>query len=162
MSIEGIDDIYECDEYGEIGDRMGWLLYGSVTPEDVEQFINEDWDVLDATHPEYGNHAGNFDAIECYVRKVPTQDGGGWRYAYTGSPGPGARKCVRVEFYSSWGRWCVNHPYEPASTGVPVTQVSDPPWPQVLDNHVYLCAPCSRSFRERYDAAMRAALRCDA
>lgn len=158
MSIEAIDDIYECDGDGVGGSRMGWLLYGAeVTPEDVETFINTDEDVLDATHHEFGNHVGDFEAIECYVRKVPTRDGG-WRYAYTGTPGRGARKCVRVEFHSSWGHWCVNHIYEPASTGIPVEQVEDTPWPMVSRGYVHLCRPCATSFRERMDAA-RAALR---
>lgn len=149
--ITGIDEIHEDDGDGGFYGLMGWLLYGDVDALDIEHFMgSEDMD-------EHSPDGGSWDVEEMYVRKVPNQNGG-WRYAFTGGPGRGARKCVRVERHTFWGHWCVNHIYEPASTGVPVAQVSDPVWPMVLNGYVYLCRPCSTSFHERRDAAIKAHL----
>lgn len=149
--ITGWDEIYEDDGCGGVSSLQGWLLYGDVDDRDIELFLG-DYDVEDA-FPD----GGDWDIFpDTYVRKVPRENG--HAYVYANGPGRGARKCVRLERHSSWNRWCVNHIYEPASTGVPVSQVSDPPWPLVLDGYVYLCRPCSASFHERRDAAIKAAL----
>jgi hypothetical protein len=167
MSVTGVDEIREADG-DELGGIMGWLLYGDVTHDDVELFMAEEpaeW------FPEGVD--GGWEVEEVYVRKVPREYG--WAYVY-GGPGRGARKATKIERHYSWGQWCMNHIYEPASTGIPVEQVLDPIWPMVLahitsperrlphrgkqdgDALVYLCRPCATKFRERQDAARREAL----
>lgn len=168
--IEGIEDVYEWDGDGP-GSHMGWLLYGDVDCDDVDLFLAD----AAEQHPD----GGDWNVImDTYVRKVPRPDG--FIFAYTNTPGRGARKCVRIERHWFWGYWCTNHPYEPASTGFPVSQVADPPWPKVLtrivpaerrrerkswrgevlpqdgEPTVYLCRPCSTSFTERRADAVRA------
>ncbi len=169
--ITGSDVILELDG----GGPMGFLLYGDdIDLDEIEVFLStevEEWWYDEG--PEDG-----FDVLaECYVRKVPItsgEDEGSMRYVYANTPGPGARKCTRVEAYSSWGYWCMNHIFEPASTGIPVERVADPIWPMVLaritsaeerarhpdwtrprdgNATVYLCSDCARAFHAREDRA---------
>lgn len=155
MSVVQVDPIYESD--GDIGGLMGWLLYpergSEVTFDDVEAFMAE----VDEDFPDGVD--GGWEVEDVHVRKVPRE--WGFVYAYSG-PGPGARKATKIEQVHSWGHWCVNHIYEPASTGIPVENVLDPPWPMVVGSgsqaYVYLCRPCSDSFHERQRAATAAAL----
>lgn len=166
--ITDYEDVYELDSDGETGPHMGWVLYGDVDPFELDLFLGE-WEV-----EEQSPDGGDWDAVECYVRKVPIRATGGWRYVYANNPGPGARKCLLIERNWFWGHWCMNHIYEPASSGFPVDQVKNPIWPMVnvrisppehrrphargpLDGEamVYLCRPCATKFTERRDEAVR-------
>ena len=164
------DPILDLDS----GHPMGFLLYGNVTPDDVDLFLADEKCI------EAFPDGADFNVTETYVRKVPATDENGYpctRYAYSDQPGPGAQKALRVEEHQTWGFWCVNHIYEPAASGVTVESVLDPPWPKVLTHitpperrrthatrpqdgypTVYLCWDCSRSFLQRQDAARAAEL----
>lgn len=168
--ISGCEEIHDLDG----GNITGFLLYGDVDHDDIEAFMGSA-ELADAFYD--GGPVGGFEVTECWVRKVPIRGGEneGWsRYVYTDTPGPGARKCVRIEEHTSWGRWCMNHIYEPATTGISVERITDPIWPIVLTHiispearaarahwrgpmdglpMVYLCADCARSFREREQRA---------
>lgn len=117
----------------------------------------------------------DWDVTFTWVRKVPRE--WGYNYVYANGPGPGARACVRVELAFVTNHWCVNHPFEPGNTGIPVEQVLNPPWPKVLahivaperrrpesrwpqdgDAYVYLCRDCCASFSARRAAARAEAL----
>lgn len=170
--IDSVESIYELDGDDVGGYQMGWLLYGDVTPEDLDLFLNEGEGFEEAE----SMGTSDFDAEETWVRKVPLR-GGGMRFVYATSPGPGARKCLRVEPARAPIGWCVNHVYEPATTGIPVGQVLDPPWPKVLayitpperrreharhpqdgEAYVHLCWDCARKFHARRDEARARAL----
>lgn len=145
--IADVDPIIDLDG----GGAMGWLLYG--TPEapvddlDLEVFLGTD-DVTDAFP--HGTDLG-FEATWTYVRKVPTQDEYGYpmtRYVYADSPGPGARRCLRVEKVEFWGHWCHNHIWEPATVGIGLDQVvlESVIWPFV---HVRISAPSKNEWADR-------------
>jgi hypothetical protein len=159
--ITGVDPILD----GDSGSPMGFLLYGDVDALDVELFMG------DGEVEEWFADGADFDVTECYVRKVPCRNEDsavGMTYVYANKPGRGARKCWRIEQNTSWGKWCMNHIYEPAQTGIPVDRVLDPIWPLVLahivpaerrsahargpqdsEPYVYLCRDCARKFEER-------------
>lgn len=171
MSVIDLDPIYETDG-DELGGLLGWLLYGDVDLDDIELFMASE-DVAD--HFPDGV-AGGWEIFETYVRKVPRVFG--YEYVYTSGPGRGARKATRIEQNHSWGYWCINHIWEPASIGIPVEQVADPLWPMVLARitaperrrehartpedgpaYVYLCRTCATGFHERRALAEREARR---
>lgn len=172
--IAKIEEIREMegDEVG--GSVIGFHLYGDVDHDDIELFMaDEDLNEWFPTGVD-----GGWEITETYVRKVPLRDGGGYRFVYATGPGPGASKVVRLEPNHSWGFWCMNHIYEPASTSIPIEQVSNPIWPMVLARitpperrrahargpqdgaaYAYLCRPCATSFHTRMAAARAAAIK---
>lgn len=150
----------KVDEIHELGDGglMGFLLYGNPDVTDVELWLAEAAEEYDGYGIMEDAAEDGWDIVPTYVRKVPhREEGEPWsgemKYVYQSTPGPGAAQCVRVEPFSAWNRWCANHIYERAQSGVPVESVLDPEWPRVRDGYVHLCGTCSRSFRARTEVA---------
>lgn len=148
----GYDEIFDDPD----GSLMGYLLYGEdIDLFDVEWFLATEHHEMRSARDHEGRPTapqGGWEVTECWVRKVPGSDGygGTWMtYHYQDQPGRGARKCVRVERHHSWGHWCHNHIYEPATTGFPVERVTQDPdlaqaliWPFIQTRIV---APTDRS-----------------
>lgn len=151
------DEIHELDDNG----LMGFLLYGEPTIEDVELWLATEGQDYDGYGIFETAETNGWDIVPTYVRKVPHHDGYGYgtmKYVYQNGPGPGASRCVRVEPFTAWDRWCANHIYERASVGIPVEQVKDPVWPRVRDGYAHLCSACARSFHARMEVARAEAL----
>ena len=116
------EPIHELDYDGEIGNNMGYHLFGHVDHDTVEAFmafIEQEYG-----YPEW-SPVGGWDVEHTYVRKVPIRDGGGSRYVYTGTPARGAYAVTKIERYSFWMHWCHNHPLDGATTGILEANVSD-------------------------------------
>ena len=162
---------YEVDDNGYFGELLAFNVRGhGHHPDVIDQF-------LDAMRTEGYADSGDWEIREDWLRKVPHPDGGS-RHTY-GTPGRGARAVTVIERSRSWGRWCINHPYEPAVVGHSASQVIDgealvtqrladleseidPRWDvarhQGMGGYVYMCRECSTSFGERLRAARREAL----
>ncbi len=159
MSRVAYDDIYELGSDGELGDRMGWLLYDTTLDlDDIEVWIDNraadgDLDTWDGERD-----GGGWDVMPCWVRKVPLPDGGS-RYQYEDAPARGARACLRVERNNGPRHWCWKHPYEPWQTGFPASDFIDPPLPIMPDGYLCMCADCARDHRERMAAARAEVIR---
>lgn len=120
---------------------------------------------------------GSWDIREDHLRHVPGEHM--TRHVYSG-PGRGARPVTVVERTRFWGWWCYRHPYEPATSGAPATQIIDgealvearlallnaaeEPRPDVhaprhgMPGYIYMCRDCAHDHYDRLNAARREAL----
>ena len=163
MSDVDYEASYEYDPgYGFTGDILAYNLHGhGLDLDDIEGFLRDRYD-------ENEIEAGGWEVREDWMRKVPTPSGD--LAHHYGKPGRGARAVTVLEQPSQWGRWCVNHPMEPAKVGRHVSQTTDgagivarrlaeladeiDPRPDVDDRgYVYLCRECSADFDARLTAA---------
>ena len=168
MSDVDYEASYEYDPgYGFTGDILAYNLHGhGLDLDDIEGFLRDRYDDNEI-------EAGGWEVREDWMRKVPTPSGD-FAHHY-GKPGRGARAVTVLEQPSQWGRWCVNHAYEPASAGRHVSEVADgeqlvarrlaviaaeiDPRPDVDERgYVYLCRECADSFSERLKVARAAAM----
>lgn len=163
---------YEMDDDDITGTVLAFNLHGHGHHPDVIDLF------LDAMRYDYEQDVdgGVWEVREDWLRKVPC--GGGSRHTY-GKPGLGARAVTVIERPTQWGYWCINHPYEPASTGIPATQIIDgegivtqrltelaseiDPRRDVdrrkgMVDYIYMCRDCSSAFNERLNVARREAL----
>lgn len=84
-----------------------------------------------------------------------------WSFAALSPEGPQLERNRRTHEYDEEGVdyfpiLCVNHPDEPAQSGVHQSQVINPPL--VIRDYVYFCRPCSDRFHERLAEARKKAL----
>ncbi|HZL81484.1 MAG TPA: hypothetical protein VFC06_06070 [Demequina sp.] len=159
------DVVHEMDD----GGVMGFDLHGHIDWLDVETFLTE----MPFDYDEDGE--GDFDVAWVWRWRVPGEDGS--MYVYSATKAPGATPVTQILRASSWGKYCVNHPLEPATQDVPAATVFegerivaeelaaqalriDPrPVVDALNGGcVYLCRECSESFNERRCAALRDAM----
>lgn len=68
---------------------------------------------------------------------------------------------ARREDFDGWGDrfplMCINHPDEPATTGIPAEQVIDAD-DAAIDGSVHMCHPCSKGFQQRMAKARQLAM----
>lgn len=142
-------EVVREDDGGELGWPMALHLFGH----------GLDLDAVEATLDEASDEVtfcvtDGWDLEETYVRQVPASYG--WRFAYTGAPGRGATAVTIATPASVPAHWCWRHPFEPWSSGHPISQMIDPPMPMVSqDGYLYMCRDCSRDFSERLAEARR-------
>lgn len=164
---------YEYDECGFSGSVLAINLRGhGHTPDDIDIFLDRMF-----WYEQEIEEEGEWEVRETYLRKVPHPEGGSM-HIY-GGPGRGARAVTVLERPSGWDYWCLNHPYEPASSGIPASQVidgedsvlkrmeeltqQDDPRYDVdnrkgMGSYIYLCRECSTDFHERLGEARKKAL----
>lgn len=169
------DPVYEADE-NDLGDLLGFDLHGHHDPDTVDswlQGLNLDEFGWDSPTP-----VGGFDARQVWRRKVPRHDF--FVYAYQDHPGRGASPVTQLLLWNQWGFWCFQHPFEPATVGMPASQIIDgeqlvaglvaaqdglvEPRPvAALPRHhgpgyLYMCRDCGDDHSARIRAAQAAAL----
>lgn len=167
----GFDEVYELEE-GELGSLIGYDLHGRQGLDVIEAFLAQ-------MEYEYAPDApyGGWEAEECWRTTDPET----LAYHYRDTPVEGGVLVTRLSHAHIWGYWCLNHRDEPASSGVPVSQVVDgeqivaeesaalagqvDPRPTVtadrlgMGAYIYLCRTCSTSFHDRLKQARAEALR---
>lgn len=165
---------YEYDGEEYTGSISAFNIYGhGHHPDTIDTF-------LDAMGEEGYADGGSWEVRETYLRKVPTHDGSLHIY---GSKGRGARAVTVIERESGWDYWCINHPCEPATSGIPATQCIDGEvfvtqrlieleqeteprydvhrWDSRFgssSSYIYMCRECSDDFHDRLAAARKEAL----
>lgn len=174
FDIPDFETVHELDFDDEVGSLMGWHLRGhGHDPDVIDRFLAiEGREALDWDE----ERPREWEVTEVWVRKVPIPSTGGYRYAYCNG-GRGASPVTAVMEPSWWEYWCLNHPDERASIGVPSVRVVDGEaivtrrLAELADEidprrdvdsrmgTIYLCPECAARFYEREREARAAAQR---